>query len=80
MSEIPTLIHRSVEHMSSGTAVAAGAGGASISFAAAMIDPGTAAPWLHLVTLGIGGLTGLASFVLVTLKIVQQHRAMRDRQ
>ena len=80
MSAISTMIHRSVEHMSSGTAVAAGAGGASVSFAAAMVDPSTVSPWLHLVTLGIGGLTGLASFVLVTLKIVQQHRAMRDRQ
>lgn len=80
MSAMVTMIQRSVEHMSSGTAVAAGAGGASVSFAAAMVDPGMVSPWLHLIALGIGSLTGLASFVLVTLKIVQQHRAMRDRQ
>ncbi len=73
------MIYRAVEHLSSGQALAAGAGGASISFAAAMIDPATLSPWLHLVTLVIGSLTGLASLVLVTLKIVQQRRAMRGR-
>ena len=79
MTAIATMIYRSVEHMSSGQAVAAGAGGASVSFVAAMIDPNALSPWLHLLTLAIGSLTGLASFVLVTLKIVQQRRAMRDR-
>lgn len=77
MNAISTMIYRSVEHMSSGQAVAAGAGGASISFVAAMIDPSAVSPWLHLLTLGIGSLTGLASFVLVALKIVQQRRVMR---
>lgn len=77
MSAISTMIYRSVEHMSSGQAVAAGAGGASISFVAAMVDPGAISPWLHLLTLIIGSLTGLASFVLVGLKIIQQRRAMR---
>lgn len=78
MSTTFTVIYRSVEHMSSGQAVAAGAGGASVSFVAAMIDPSVVSPWLHLLTLGIGSLTGLASFVLVALKIAQQRRAMRD--
>jgi hypothetical protein len=44
-----------------------------------MIDPGSISPWLHLFTLAIGSLTGLASFVLVALKLVQQHREMRGR-
>ena len=70
---------RSVEHMSSGQAVAAGAGGASLSLAAAMIDPSAISPWLHLLTLGIGSLTGLASLVLVALKIAQQRRVMREK-
>ncbi|HUU24391.1 MAG TPA: hypothetical protein VMW68_02325 [Methyloceanibacter sp.] len=78
MTIVP-MIYRSVEHMTSGQAVAAGAGGAGVSFAAAMIDPNVASPWLHVLTLSIGSLTGLASFVLVVLKIVQQHRAMRGR-
>src|SRR5680860_604754 len=77
------MVYRAVEHLSSGQALAAGASGASISFAAAMIDPAALSPWLHLVTLDIGSLTGLASLVLVlvlvTLKIVQQRRAMRGR-
>lgn len=77
MSAIFPMVYRSVEHMSSSKAVAAGAGGASVSFAAAVIDPSTISPWLHLLTLVIGSLTGLASFVLVALKIVQQRRAMR---
>lgn len=79
MSTLFAMTYRSVEHMSSGQALAAGAGGESVSFAAAMVDPSAISPWLHLATLVIGGLTGLASFVLVVLKIVQQRRAMRDR-
>jgi|GEM_PF-2459928 len=78
LNAILTMVNRSVEHMSSGQAAAAGAGGASVSLATAMIDPSVLTPWLHLLTLGIGSLTGLASFVLVTLKIIQQRRAMRD--
>jgi hypothetical protein len=79
MTTIFTMVYRSVEHMSSGRAVTAGAGGASVSIATAMIDPNALSPWLHLLTLGIGSVTGLASFVLVALKIVQQRRAMRPR-
>jgi hypothetical protein len=73
------MLFRFVDHMSSGQAVAAGAGGAGISFLAAMVDPTAVSPWLQLLTLAIGSLTGLASLVLVALKIVQQRRAMRGR-
>ena len=70
---------RSVEHMSTSKAAATGGAGAGISLTAAMIDPGAISPWLHLFTLVVGSLTGLASFVLVALKLVQQHREMRGR-
>jgi hypothetical protein len=65
--------------MSTAQTAAVGGAGSSISFAAAMIDPNILSPWLHLLTLAIGSVTGLASFVLVALKIVQQRRAMRRR-
>jgi hypothetical protein len=71
-------IYRGVEHMSATKAAATGGAGAGISVAAAVIDPGSVAPWLHVATLCVGGLTGLASFLLVVLKIVQQWRAMRS--
>jgi hypothetical protein len=74
------MVSRFLDHVSSSQAVVAGASGAGISFAAAMVDPTALSPWLHLLTLGIGSLTGLASLVLVALKIVQQRRAMRDDQ
>ena len=80
MAAMFSMVQRSVEHMSSSGAVAAGAGGASVSFVVAMIDPTAISPWLHLATLGIGSLTGLASLVLVALKIMQQRRIMRDRR
>ena len=76
---LTSAIYRAVEHMSTAKAAVLGGAGTSISLSAAMIDPGALSPWLHLVTLAIGSLTGLASLVLVTLKIVQQRRAMRDR-
>lgn len=71
-------LYRTVEPISTGKAVAAGGAGAGVSLTAAMIDPGAASSWLHLATLIIGSLTGLASFTLVALKIVQQLRAMRS--
>lgn len=65
--------------MSTAQTAAVGGAGSSISLVAAMIDPDALSPWLHLLTLAIGSVTGLASFVLVALKIVQQRRAMRRR-
>ncbi|MBM3543982.1 MAG: hypothetical protein FJX44_05700 [Alphaproteobacteria bacterium] len=75
---ILTALYRAVEPMSTSKAAAAGGAGAGVSLTAAMIDPGAASSWLHLLTLVIGSLTGLASFTLVALKIVQQWRAMRS--
>ena len=69
---------RIVDHVSPVQAAAVGGAGTGISLSAAMVNPDALSPWLHLLTLGIGALTGLASFVLVALKIAQQRRAMRD--
>jgi hypothetical protein len=70
--------YAAVEHMSSTKAAITGGAGATISLATAAVDPGAMAPWLHLATLSIGSMTGLASLVLVILKILQQRRDMRD--
>ena len=72
-------IYRSVEHMSTAKAATLGGAGTGISLTAAMIDPSALSPWLHLVTLAIGSPTGLASLVLVGLKIVQQYRVMKAK-
>ncbi len=78
MTAIFAMIYRAVEPMSTTKAAAAGGAGAGVSITAAMIDPAAVSPWLHLLTLAVGSLTGLASFVLVALKLVQQWRAMRS--
>ncbi len=78
MKPILAALLRPVEHMSTSKAAAAGGAGAGVSLTTAMIDPGVISPWLHLFTLVIGSLTGLASFLLVALKLVQQRRAMRQ--
>jgi len=72
-------IGRFVDHMSPVQAAAVGGAGTGISLSAAIVDPSAVSPWLHLATLGIGSLTGLASFVLVALKIAQQRQLMRDK-
>lgn len=72
-------LYRAVEDLSTVKVAAAGAGGAGVSLTAAAIDPSLVAGWMQVVTLAIGALTGLASFVLVALKLVQQRRAMRGR-
>jgi hypothetical protein len=70
-------LYRVVEDLSAAKVAAAGAGGAGVSLTAASIDPGLIAGWMQVTTLAIGALTGLASFVLVALKLVQQRREMR---
>lgn len=79
MTAVFALIYRAVEPMSTTKAAAAGGAGAGVSITAAMIDPAAISPWLHLLTLVIGSLTGLASFVLVALKLAQQWRNMRSQ-
>jgi len=72
-------VSRFVDHMSPVKAAAVVGAGTGVSLSAAIVDPSAVSPWLHLLALGIGILTGLASFVLVALKIAQQRRLMRDR-
>jgi len=74
-----TTLSRIADHMSPVQAAAVGGAGTGISLSAAMVDPSALSPWLHVMTLGIGILTGLASLVLVALKIAQQRRAMRQK-
>lgn len=61
------------------TAMVGGTGSAVSLAAAAAIDPAVLAGWMQVASLAIGALTGLASFVLVALKLVQQGREMRRR-
>lgn len=76
--DIFSTIYRGVEHLSTAKTTAAGGAGAGVSIAAALfIDPAVIVSWLQVASLGVGLVTGLASFVLVALKIVQQRRAMR---
>jgi hypothetical protein len=37
-------------------------------------------PWLRVATLAVGLLTGLVSFAIVVMKLVQQRRDMRSRR
>ena len=69
-------LYRIVDHMTVHQVAATGGAGTGVSLASAMVDPAAMAPWLHLMTLGVGLVTGIASLVLVTMKIVQQHRNM----
>jgi hypothetical protein len=69
-------LYRAIEQMSAQKVAATGGAGASVTLASTMVDPGAVTPWLHMLTLGIGAMTGIASFVLVGLKIVQQWRDM----
>ena len=71
--------YHAVDKLSTGQAAAAGGIGSGISIAAVMsIDPVAWAPWLQVATLVVGLVTGLASLALVVMKLVQQHRSMRE--
>jgi hypothetical protein len=76
--ELVDKLYHAVEKLSVGQTAAAGGAGAGISLAMASLEPGAWAPWLQVATLGVGLLTGLASLVLVLMKLVQQRRAMRQ--
>jgi hypothetical protein len=72
-------MYHAVEKLSAGQAAAAGGAGAGISIATVMsVDPAAWTPWLQVATLSVGLVTGVASLALVVMKLVQQHRAMRD--
>ena len=72
-------VYHAVERLSAGQAAAAGGVGSGLSIAAVMtVDPVKWAPWLQVATLSVGLVTGLASFALVVMKLVQQRRAMRN--
>jgi hypothetical protein len=70
-------MYHAVEKLSAGQAAAAGGAGAGISIATVMsVDPAAWTPWLQVATLSV--VTGVGSLAFVVMKLVQQHRAMRD--
>ena len=72
-------LYHSVDRLSAGQAAAAGGVGSGLSILAVIaVDPAKWVSWLQVATLTIGLITGLASLALVTMKLVQQRRAMRD--
>lgn len=71
-------LYRRIEELSAIKVAAAGSGGAGLTLATAALDPEVVSPWMQVASLAIGILVGLGSLVLVALKIVQQHRAMRS--
>jgi hypothetical protein len=71
-------LQHAVEKMSVEQTAAAGGIGSGISLATVIsVDPLRWALWLQVATLSVGLLTGLASLVLVAMKLVQQRREMK---